>query len=532
SNFNFKDPSAHLKDLLTAYTLLSKTEDEHWKGIKLEELKDLITSVAGLYLEASAESAYSNPDNTENVSIEAINRSKASIVLKSISLGGQTRIQPEEKLENNQKKNYNFPLQIPAETAYSGPYWLREKGSLGMYKVRDLNLIGKPETPPAFKAQFNLEIEGVAVAIEKPLIYRFSKPDKGELYNPFNVLPAASASITDKVLIFSDAHAKEIVVSVKALQDNVKGSLSLNIPEGWSVDKQQTPVQLAEDGEEKIYRFFVTPSANESEGIITPILTVGNATLNKELITIAYDHIPTQSVLLPAETKVVRLNIKKIGQNIGYLMGAGDDIPQSLEQIGYTVYNISPEDIQKGSLTKYDAVVVGIRAYNVVDEMKFKQDALLDYVKEGGNLIIQYNTSGRSGLKFDNLAPYPLRVSRDRVTDEDAPVKILAPQHPLMSFPNQITDKDFDGWIQERGLYFPDQWDKAFTPVLAMADPGESEKEGSLLIASYGKGTYIYTGLSFFRELPAGVPGAFKLFANMLSQNKAKVQNEIPVKGK
>ncbi|MBT8283953.1 MAG: LmbE family protein, partial [Flavobacteriaceae bacterium] len=210
----------------------------------------------------------------------------------------------------------------------------------------------------------------------------------------------------------------------------------------------------------------------------------------------------------------------------------GDDIPQSLEQIGYTVHTISPEDIQKGSLSPFDAIVVGIRAYNVVDDMRFKQDALLDYVKEGGNLIVQYNTSGRSGLKFDNLAPYPIHVSRDRVTDESTPVRILDPEHPLMTFPNTITEKDFDGWIQERGLYFPDQWDDAFTPVLAMADQDETEKEGSLLIASYGKGTYIYTGLSFFRELPAGVSGAFKLFANMLSQNKAKVQNQTPVKGK
>ncbi|QBA63938.1 PIG-L family deacetylase [Muriicola soli] len=532
NSFNFKDPSTHLNDLLTAYTLLSKTQDGHWKRIKLEELEEIIASVSGLYLEASAESSYSNPGNTENVTIEAINRSKASIVLKSISIAGRTRLQPEEKLVNNQKKNYDFLFQIPAETNYSGPYWLREKGSLGMYKVDDLNLIGKPETPTAFKAKFNLEIEGVAISIEKPLIYRFSRPDKGELYNPFNVLPAASASITDKVFIFSDADPKEIAVSVKALMDNVRGSLSLTVPVGWNVDKAQIPVELSKDGEEKIYRFVITPPDDESEGIITPVLTIGNKVLNKELITIAYDHIPSQAVLLPAETKVVRLNIKKSGQNIGYIMGAGDDIPQSLEQIGYTVYTISPEDIQKGSLAKYDAVVVGIRAYNVVDEMKFKQNALLDYVKEGGNLIIQYNTSGRSGLKFDNLAPYPLNVSRDRVTDEDAPVKILMPRHPLMSFPNQITDKDFDGWIQERGLYFPDQWDKAFSPVLSMADPGESEKEGSLLIASYGKGTYIYTGLSFFRELPAGVPGAFKLFANMLSQNKAEVQNEIPVKGK
>ncbi len=236
--------------------------------------------------------------------------------------------------------------------------------------------------------------------------------------------------------------------------------------------------------------------------------------------------------MVPSETKVVRLNIEKAGQDIGYLMGAGDEVPESLEQIGYIVHRIDPIDIQPGSLDKYDAVVVGIRAYNVVDELKFKQNFLLDYVKNGGNLILQYNTSGRTGLKFENLAPYSLEVSRDRVTDENAPVTILDPKHPIMNFPNKIEPKDFEGWVQERGLYFPDKWDPAFTPVLSMADPGETPKEGSLLIASYGKGTYIYTGLSFFRELPAGVSGAYKLFANMLSQNKVQLNNENPVKGK
>ncbi|NNC63015.1 MAG: PIG-L family deacetylase [Eudoraea sp.] len=531
-NFNFKDPSTHINDLLTAYNLLIKIKDEHWKKIKTEELKDLIVSVAGLYLEASSESAYSNPDNVENVNVEAINRSDTSIILKSISLGENTSLEPGQVLRNNIRKIYDLRLEVPANMSYSGPYWLRQKGSLGMYKIDDFALVGKPETPPAFTARFTLEIEGVTLNINRPLIHRYSRPDKGELYSPFNILPAASASIPDKVLIFADAAPKEISVAVKALKDNVQGNLSLNIPDGWMADRQQIPVRLDKDGEEKIFRFVITPPANESEGIIAPVLTINNETLSKELITIAYDHIPTQTVLLPSETKVVRLDIKKTGQNIGYIMGAGDDIPQSLEQIGYTVHTISPEDIQKGSLSPFDAIVVGIRAYNVVDDMRFKQDALLDYVKEGGNLIVQYNTSGRSGLKFDNLAPYPIHVSRDRVTDESTPVRILDPEHPLMTFPNTITEKDFDGWIQERGLYFPDQWDDAFTPVLAMADQDEIEKEGSLLIASYGKGTYIYTGLSFFRELPAGVSGAFKLFANMLSQNKAKVHNQTPVKGK
>jgi len=188
-----------------------------------------------------------------------------------------------------------------------------------------------------------------------------------------------------------------------------------------------------------------------------------------------------------------------------------------LEQIGYKVVKIDPISIQAGSLSNYDAIVVGIRAYNVVEELKFKQRYLLDYVKEGGNLIIQYNTAGRNGLDMDNLAPYPLSVSRDRVTDETSSVKILANTHAIVNYPNKITQNDFNGWVQERGLYFPDQWSNEFTPILSMSDEGETALNGSLLVAPYGKGNYIYTGLSFFRELPAGVTGAYRLFANLLS---------------
>ncbi|GGD40491.1 PIG-L family deacetylase [Muriicola marianensis] len=531
-NFDFKDPSKHLNSLLKAYQLLQNVRDEHWKSIKLPELKELITHITGLYLEASSDFAYSNPESSVNVDIESVNRSDASIVLQQISIGDLTQINPGVSLENNDKKNYTLTFEVPPSTSYSSPYWLNKKGSLGMYRVEDFDLIGLPETPPAFEAKFLLEVNGVPLEITRSVVYRYSRPEKGELYSPFNILPPASLSIRDKVLIFDSPAPRQIDVVVRALRDKIEGSLKLDVPQGWGIDRNDVTVSLQNKGEERIFSFMVTPPEGESEGIISPVLMLDGEKLTQELVTIAYDHIPTQEVLLPSETKVVRLDIKKVGQNIGYIMGAGDEIPSSLEQIGYTVHELKPEEIQMGTLGAYDAIVVGIRAYNVIDEMRFKQDALLDYVNHGGNLVVQYNTSGRSGLDFDNLAPYPIHISRDRVTEEDSPVEILNPNHPLMSFPNKVTKADFQGWVQERGLYFPDTWDKAFTPVLSMADQGESPKEGSLLIASYGKGTYIYTGLSFFRELPAGVPGAFKLFANMLSQNKAKLQQEPPVKGK
>jgi len=239
--------------------------------------------------------------------------------------------------------------------------------------------------------------------------------------------------------------------------------------------------------------FVLTPPENEDESFIGTIIRVNGKAISKELVTIEYDHVPVQSILIPSEAKVVRLNIKKIGEHIGYIVGAGDEVPKSLEQIGYTVHTVDPSTIGNGTLKKYDAVVVGIRAYNVVPELKFKQKFLLDYVKEGGNLVLQYNTAGRWDKAYEDIAPYKLTLSRDRVTDENSEVQILAPDHALMNFPNDINQKDFDGWVQERGLYFPNEWADEFTPILSMKDEGEEAKKGSLLVAPYGKGHYIYT---------------------------------------
>jgi hypothetical protein len=434
-------------------------------------------------------------------------------------------------LSDNQMFTTTINLRIPENTSYTSPYWLSRKGSLGKYHVADSSMIGRPETPPGFTIDFELEINGYNLTLKRAVIHKYAKPDKGERTQPFDILPRATVRISEPVLIFADREAKPVIVTVKSQMDNLDATLALNVSEGWTVREQELPVKIAKKGEEKSFRFTLIPPDSENEGSISPELNVNGQTISKELVSIAYDHIPAQSVLLPSESRVVRLNIEKVGENVGYIAGAGDNIPESLEQIGYKVNSIDPATITRGSLDDYDAIVVGIRAYNVVEELKFKQGLLLDYVKDGGTLIVQYNTVWRNDLGIDNLAPYPLDLSRDRVTDENSEVTILAPSHPLMQIPNRITQADFKGWVQERGLYFPDGWDSSFTPLLAMNDEGEDPKKGSLLVAPYGEGYYIYTGLSFFRELPAGVPGAYKLFANMLSIGSNAPQNVNAVKG-
>jgi len=521
-NFNFRDPSAHLPSLMEAYKLIQIVEDEHWKTIKTKEIKSIIENCLGLYLEVSANTSSASKGSKVILNIEALNRSNIASELMSYSVSKNDKAtQKNSVLIPNVKLNLKDTIILSNNLKNTPPYWLESKGTLGMYNVKDQDLIGLPETPRSLSIDFNLKINNTPLTITKNVVYRYSKPDKGELYRPFEIVPEVSATITEKVIIFENDKQKDISVVVKAGRDNVEGFVSMAYPKNWNIYPEKQKISIANKDQEQIVVFTVIPPKNQSEGLLTPMVHIGDNIYTRELVEIDYVHIPFQTVLLPSESKIVRLNIQKKGENIGYIEGAGDTVPESLQQIGYNVITIKPEDITPEHLAKFDAVVVGIRAYNIVDELKFKQQYLLDFVENGGNMIVQYNTNFR--LKVDALAPFDLKLSRDRVTEENAEVRLINPNHELLNYPNKITVKDFEGWTQERGLYFPNEWSSEFTPILSMNDSGETPKEGSLLVAKHGKGHYIYTGLSFFREFPAGVSGAYRLFANMLSIGKDNI---------
>ncbi|HAX15548.1 MAG TPA: LmbE family protein, partial [Leeuwenhoekiella sp.] len=451
------------------------------------------------------------------VSVEAINRSTFPIRLEQITL------LPEEKefktaLDLDQNETFKTDLNInTADAALTTAYWLTEEGSVGMYNVDDQKLIGLPETPRKFKAVFQLTMNGVSIPITTELVYKYNDRVDGEVYEPFEIVPKASVAVKDPVIIFADAQPKTIQTDVTAFIDNLEASVALNVPADWKVSAPQK-IQISQKGETKSLSFTVTPPKNASEGELQPELTINGELITDKVVKIDYDHIPLQTLVLPSQNKLVRLDIAKKGSYIGYIAGAGDVIPESLRQIGYQVAEIAPVEITAENLKNFDAVVMGVRAYNVVEELQYKQHILLNYVENGGTMVVQYNTA--RGFSFENLGPYPLHLSSDRVTDEFADVTILDPDAEILNYPNKITDKDFEGWVQERGLYFPDTYDEAYKPVLSIHDKNEDPSEGSLLISKYGKGHYIYTGLSFFRELPAGVSGAYRLFANMLSVGK------------
>ncbi|EDM43455.1 hypothetical protein SCB49_00360 [unidentified eubacterium SCB49] len=514
ANFDFKDPSTMVEPLMQAYQLISNLEDTHWRAIKLAEIEQLIIDCSGLFVEAVADTQTINNKGKYNTTFEVVNRGAVPFNLQSIrTKDGTDILVPNETLTQNEKFNFKASITSKA-TSSSAPYWLQEEGTLGMYKVKE-PLIGLPETPVQEQVVFYLQYRRMTLPITRDVIYKYNDPVDGEVYQPLEIVPEVSTSIANKVIIFANEDAKQVAVKVRAGRDQVNGLVQLGKPEGWTVNPAQQSFSLTRKGEEQTIIFTVTPPENQSEGYLKPLAIVGDRFYSKELVTLDYDHIPYQSVLLPSKAKVARLNINKKGEQIGYVNGAGDAIPESLRQIGYTVTTIDPENISAEHLNKFDAVVMGIRAYNTIDVLAFKQAELNKYVEQGGTLLVQYNTNHR--LKTQDIAPYPLTLSRDRVTDEFSQVDFLAPDHAVLNTPNKISQEDFKGWVQERGLYFPSKWDKNFTPILGMHDKDYPQTEGSLLVTDYGKGHFIYTGLSFFRELPAGVPGAYRLFANLLS---------------
>jgi LmbE family N-acetylglucosaminyl deacetylase len=522
TEFRYDNPSASLDDLLKVRKMIIALPDaEHWKHVKLAEVETLIYYCAGFFFEATASDFSAVSGEEVSIKIEAINRSNAKVFLKSVTFLPENRTSEiNENLDNNKTFVNAENIVIAKATAYGSPFWLQGKNpTLGMYDVPNSAMANLPQNPVDFKVQFNLTIDNQDFIIERPIVNKIIDPVKAELYRPFVKLPEAFVSIKDDVYVFADNEPKTVEVVVKSGKTDIGGMVRLDVPKGWKCEPAELPFELKLKGATTTVRFTVYPSEKQSvENISAVVRFEDGATFSEELIEIAYDHIPVQTVLMPATAKFVRVDLVKKGENVGYIMGAGDEIPASLEQIGYKVSILANKDITTENLAKFDAIILGIRAYNTVDDLKYHQAKLMEYVKNGGTIVVQYNTSSR--LVLDDLAPYPLKLSRDRVAVESAEVRILAPKHPVMNTPNKITAKDFENWVQERGLYFPDKWDEAFTPILSANDPGETPKDGGLLVAKYGEGYYIYTGYSWFRELPAGVPGAFRIFTNLISIGK------------
>lgn len=489
---------------------------------KLAELDETIALCAGLWVDATATHYAAVPGSPVSLKLSAVERLKPSVEILGAALVGidgapSWTISP-ETLPYNQPKTYTLDWTLPPATRYSQPYWLAAAKQGALYGESDVSVKGLAEAPAPLRARVRLKVDGTGILLLRPVRYRYVDRVRGELTRPIAIVPPAAVSFSEPTLLFPSRDAKTVEVMVKANQPNLSGVIRPAAPQGWKIDPPTQPYTLKEAGEETVLRFQVTPPASDT----TAELSIPGAA---GMTVIAYPHIPPQTLFPPAKMKLVRADVKLLTRNVGYIMGAGDEMPVMIRQMGATVTLLTEDDLSRGDLSRFDAIVAGVRAYNTRADLRANHQHLMSYVENGGAYIVQYNTQENPAFGGDpsllkRIGPYPLTVGNSRVTVEEAPVAFPNPDHPALQMPNHISARDFEGWVQERGLYFASQWDSRYQPLFRTNDPGESPQEGGTLYARYGKGVYIFTAFAWFRQLPAGVPGSFRLFANFLSAAK------------
>ena len=509
-NFKMDEPRASVSGLINILKAIEKLPDSFWKIQKIKELKDLISAAAGLWFETySAQAVQALGDSI---------RLRSQIVLQSdlpvrlLKVNGQTQ---NINLQKGQLKSIEG---LSMAGGITEPYWLRENHPVGMFVIGDQQLVGQPENPPATVITYSFRINDHEISYQRPVVYKYTDQVRGEIYQPLIIAPAVTASIGDKAYVFTGNTVKTIPVQIKSYRDKTEGFIIPQVPSGWKAEPQKIAFDLPRKGDEKTVHFTISPTDKSVSGMFSLNINTGGAVYNRGSRIIDYEHIPLQMLFPLAEARIERVDLKTGGKKIGYLAGAGDLIPESLQQLGYQVSILSENEIMNTDLSGYDAIITGVRAYNVNERLNLMQPKLMEFVNRGGTLLVQYNVN--NPLLVQNIGPYPFKISRDRVTEENASVGFLAKDHPVLNYPNKISSKDFEGWIQERGLYFTTDADPKYSRILSMNDPGETPKDGSLLVADYGKGRFVYTSLVFFRELPAGIPGAYRLFVNLITKNK------------
>lgn len=508
AEYDAADPSKSVAKLLKLRNLVKGKPFKH--GL----LDDLILASAGIWLEMQATNSTYALNTPIGVKVQGIARIKQgfpyTVSVEEKNTGVMLNLSPNQYVSKEGS--------LAGGKQLTQPYWLDKAHSLGSFVVDSLSKIGLAENPIDLGGLFNVKIGEDVIVKRLPLVYKYTDQVRGELYQPVVIAPPVTATMAEKAFVFNGNEPKLITVRLKSFKDNASGVLKAVVPSGWKASPEKLEFSLDKKGDEQMVSFTITPAGSTTGGGLRLNVVVDGQTYDKSLRVIDYEHIPVQTLFPAAEAKVEKIDLKLAGKRIGYLAGAGDLVAESLKQIGYDVVDLTESQVINGDLSGFDAIVTGVRLYNVNEQSKSIQPRLMKYVENGGVLLVQYNVN--SPLRLDNIGPYPFRLSRDRVTEEDAKVKILAPSDRALNYPNKITEKDFDGWIQERGLYFVTDADPKYTALLSMNDQGEPAKNGSLIVADYGKGRFVYTGISFFRQLPAGVPGAYRLFVNLISGKK------------
>lgn len=519
AEFQAEDPSASVPALLAIRNLLAELPFDSVVGDKHVQLDRILAACLGLSVETTAPQAEVVPGDKVKLTASVALPPKSQVRWLAVNVrfpGGSVHVDR----GNSSGPSAEITVYVPSSLPVSQPYWLREEAGPGMFRVADPNLIGRPENPPVFKVEYVFEVGGEEIVLtDEPVAQSIA----GKPPRKLTVISPVSLHFGSGVALFTPGAKKQVEVEVTAARANAAGTVQVEAPAGWSVSPASQPFKLANAGDKTRLAFTATAPAQAASGSFLAVADIGGARFSNQRLEIRYDHIPLQILQPPARVRAVAVEFAAKGKAVGYLPGAGDDTVEALEQLGYKVTTLAGADLTADKLRGLDAVVIGVRAFNERTDLAANFPGLLAFVEAGGNVIAQYNRP--NGLRTQQLGPYSLSIQGPapalRVTEEDAPVTLLAPDHAALTTPNKITQADFTGWVQERGAYFPSSWDQErYVAILAMNDKGEQPLKSSLLIAKHGKGNYIYAGIAFFRQLPAGNPGAYRLFANLVSLGK------------
>jgi LmbE family N-acetylglucosaminyl deacetylase len=520
AKFDLKNPAASVPALLAIRERVAMLPSDPVVLEKRRQLDRAIEGCLGLVVETTVPRAEVVPGEVLHLRHSATVAAGVPVRWVSVSYP-RTRwsidlpgIAPTE-LKAGGTATHDIEQTLPAETPLGQPYWLRAEHTVGLFRVEPATLIGRPENPPAFPVVYRFQVGGQTLEIDDVPV---QAAEKGQPARRLDVIAPVSLRPLSDVRLFAPGADRRVDVDVTAARDGAAGTLDLKAPEGWAVTPASQPFRLAKAGDSAQLSFTVKAPSAPGTATLTAEARLGDRTWNTGRIVIRHEHIPLQLLQPAAKLKAVALDLAIKGRRVGYVPGAGDRVAEGLEEMGYEVTRLAGADLSPDKLADLDAVVIGVRAYNVRDDLAAHLPALFAYVEGGGTVVAQYNRP--NGLKTSRLAPYDLRLSDSRITDENAPVTFLAPDHPVLTTPNRISASDMEGWVQERGIYFPTQWDAHFLPILVSGDPGETPLKGGLLVAKHRRGHFVYTGLVFFRQLPAGVPGAYRLFANLVSLGK------------
>ena len=515
AGFKPDDPAASVPALLAIRTKLAALPSDPLVTDKQAQLDRIIASCLGLQVETTLANAEVVPGEPLTLTLAF------TVAAKTIDVRYVETRSPALQLTAGPGGELTGVL--PLTTLLTQPYWLRADGAAGISRVDDPSLIGRPENPPAIPLEHVFTVGGQTLVIaDEPVQLVHARPGEHSRLS-VKIIPPVSLALDSEIFVVPPGTKKPVRIEVTAARASSRGTLRLDLPAGWSAAPGPQDFRLPHTGDKATFTFTVTSPSDGGAGRLTAIARVDGHDFSNQRYEVRYDHIPVQLLQPPARARLASFELATRGLTIGYLPGAGDYVAECLAQMGYVVHRLTGADLTPEKLQGLDAVVIGVRAFNERTDLKEAFPGLLAWVEAGGTVIAQYNRP--SGLKAEQLGPYPLSIEGPapalRVTDETAPVTLLAPDHAAVNTPNKIAPADFNGWVQERGAYFPSKWDEEhYVALLGMSDPGEAPLKSSLLVAKYGSGHYVYTGIGFFRQLPAGVPGAYRLFANLLSLGK------------